>query len=81
MEVLPSTPAHAVPKKPLSPYAQLGEAGAHALCCNCQTRNWWAPAKGRRGGQAMISLATLTRVLTVAMLVALVLQFDVIPGI
>jgi hypothetical protein len=29
----------------------------------------------------MISLATLTRVLTVAMLVALVLQFDVIPGI
>jgi hypothetical protein len=29
----------------------------------------------------MISLTVLTRVLTVAMLVALVLQFNVIPGI
>jgi hypothetical protein len=29
----------------------------------------------------MISLTALTRVLTVAMLVALVLQFNVIPGI
>jgi len=29
----------------------------------------------------MISLTALTRILTVAMLVALVLQFNVIPGI